>query len=599
MKGRTLIWLLLMAVALVGCHNSTPSEEMCPEASLHLELTSIDTLMQCCPDSALAMLLDTSFDEPYHQLLLSEALYKNDYQQANRQELLVSMAYYDSVLARTQAPSAAFLDARCHYMNGVGYYEMDSVVSACAEYLKALEIMENHFKEKDLVGHKAKFMALIHTRLCKLFSDQYLHEQSVFFGKRALCFYNKYDAEAAHVAWVLNNIGLHYQVMEELDSARYYFELVMARIPDTNNIAYRDASTAHASLSYALGANTQLVLEQLHTLLIQSENSTEYLSRCLSIGGVFYMEQQFDSAWKYLNTVFNESPMVGSKKQAAEWLVDICKARGQDDDLLTYAGYLAPFANLEEYKSELKSQLTETYKTSCQNRLEHHHQEKISHIFKQTAIIFAVLFFVLFVITLLYHRNKRKNHCLEIQIKEEKRAHEMKQKALSGRLKNSNKALRETMKIMEKRETKNESQEPKDIKPTLERYEDFKHTAICQEIFDRVEKLHSDKKKVLKTDMDVTSYKSFALSKTQLVLLSKMVDEHFPYYFASLKKLYPSLSPKDWRFCLLYLLQLDKLSICILLQESYHTCRRYTLKLEEAFHCEHDLSAFLVEHILH
>ena len=123
MKGRTLIWLLLMAVALVGCHNSTPSEEMCPEASLHLELTSIDTLMQCCPDSALAMLLDTSFDEPYHQLLLSEALYKNDYQQANRQELLVSMAYYDSVLARTQAPSAAFLDARCHYMNGVGYYE--------------------------------------------------------------------------------------------------------------------------------------------------------------------------------------------------------------------------------------------------------------------------------------------------------------------------------------------------------------------------------------------------------------------------------------------------------------------------------------------
>ena len=180
------IGFLLMAVALVGCHTSTPSEEMCPEASPHSELVAIDTLMQCYPDTALAMLLDTTFDEPYYQLLLAEALYKNDCQQANRQELLVSMAYYDSVLARTPAPSTAFLDARCHYMNGVGYYEMDSVVPACSEYLKALEIMEEHFKEKDLVGHKAKFMALTNTRLCELFSDRYLHEQAIYWGKQSL-----------------------------------------------------------------------------------------------------------------------------------------------------------------------------------------------------------------------------------------------------------------------------------------------------------------------------------------------------------------------------------------------------------------------------
>ena len=118
MRGRTLIWLWLVAVALVGCHNPPPPEKTCQEASLRSELASIDTLMQCCPDSALTILLDTSFDEPYYQLLLSEALYKNDYQQANRTELLAAMAYNDSLSGRdgvhTVSTNDAFLAARCH-----------------------------------------------------------------------------------------------------------------------------------------------------------------------------------------------------------------------------------------------------------------------------------------------------------------------------------------------------------------------------------------------------------------------------------------------------------------------------------------------------
>ena len=168
--------------------------------------------MQSRPDSALTLLLDSIMNDPYYQLLLSEALYKNDYQQANRTELLATMAYFDSLSGRDGVHSVstndAFLAARCHYMNGVGYYETDSVVPACAEYLKALEIMENHFKEKDFVGHKAKFMALTHTHLCGLFSDLYLHEQAIYFGKLSLAYYQKYKAESWYIAWVLDNNGI-------------------------------------------------------------------------------------------------------------------------------------------------------------------------------------------------------------------------------------------------------------------------------------------------------------------------------------------------------------------------------------------------------
>jgi hypothetical protein len=65
---------------------------------------AIDTLIQSRPDSALKALYsckDTSYvsasDRHYYQLLLSEALYKNDSAQQNRPELLNAMAYFDSI----------------------------------------------------------------------------------------------------------------------------------------------------------------------------------------------------------------------------------------------------------------------------------------------------------------------------------------------------------------------------------------------------------------------------------------------------------------------------------------------------------------------
>ena len=164
------------------------------------ELSVIDSLMWQRPDSALAMLLpcfdtcradvsrsvSTTHDRHYAHLLLAELLYKNDSAQTNRAELQQAVAYYDSLLrvadtrgvslhrpVRRDASNAsdadtqtiAFLDARAHYINGVGYYERDSIVEACREYLKALEIMEEHFDEKELVGKKARFMVMMYTHL--------------------------------------------------------------------------------------------------------------------------------------------------------------------------------------------------------------------------------------------------------------------------------------------------------------------------------------------------------------------------------------------------------------------------------------------------
>ena len=103
--------------------------------------------------------------------LASELLYKTDCEQTNREDLLLAVDYFDSL--RACSDDLAFLDARAHYIKGVGSYERDSVVDACREYLQALEVMEDWFDEKELTGHKARFMALTYNRLGEMFSGQF------------------------------------------------------------------------------------------------------------------------------------------------------------------------------------------------------------------------------------------------------------------------------------------------------------------------------------------------------------------------------------------------------------------------------------------
>ncbi len=142
------------------------------------ELSSIDSLMWRQPDSALALLLPyydtccrdvsgnvsripnelgdvsgnvsripnmlgdvsgnvstaTEHDNHYVHLLLSELLYKNDYKQTNRRDLQKVVNYFDSLVCGahpskggggikkdlSHSTNLVFLDARAHYINGVG-----------------------------------------------------------------------------------------------------------------------------------------------------------------------------------------------------------------------------------------------------------------------------------------------------------------------------------------------------------------------------------------------------------------------------------------------------------------------------------------------
>jgi len=470
MKRWFIIGLFVM-LALAACvkdpepvvaEHSRSIEGPTRKGAFSSELSAIDSLMWQRPDSALACLLpyfDTccaaEHDRHYAHLLLSELLYKNDYAQTNRAELQDAVVYFDSLSgivdtrgvslqgigrrdasnasAQNMTPTNVFLAARAHYIYGVGYYEQDSAVPACREYLKALEIMEERFAEKELVGKKAQFMAITYTHSTGLFSDQYLHEQAIFFGKEALRYYQKYDATSWHKAWMLDDIGSNYDMMKCFDSAESYYKTASMVVGDKNSLMYRDIAAHSAYLKYETGDQTNAMIE-LHRLLSMAESERELLARSLCIGEIFYHEKQFDSAEVYLNKVFHGSTLIDSKKQAAEWLERICEVKNLSEEAVEYARFLVPFATENENQSLLKSQLTELYSVYNQFEIEKQHKS-IKNQTNRITYVFIGLLSVLLGVFVSYQIIKRKKQSLEAQMKEEQYAHMKQQAALSDRLK--------------------------------------------------------------------------------------------------------------------------------------------------------------------
>jgi tetratricopeptide (TPR) repeat protein len=598
MKARLFI-IALFGLALAACHKAVETRHgtsLQPIASP--ELSAIDSLMWQRPDSALAMLLpyfDTSisYDHYYAHLLLAELLYKNDSAQTNRAELQQAVAYFDSL---ADTPDAAFLAARAHYINGVGYYEMDSAVQACKEYLKALEIMEERFEEKELIGKKAKFMALTYTHLTGLFSDFYLHEQAIYFGKQALEYYQKHDATPWHIAWILNEIGSHYEMMDNYDSADFYYHKSLSVVSDTNSLIYRDIATRLAYLSYKKGGTSQPSLYKLHGLLSQAESEKEFLSRCLLIGEIFYLEQQYDSAWPYFAKVYERTESVDSKKLAAKRLLEICTTKENDSSILEYTAYAAQFATASEDRGVQNSELTELYRQYGQNKAERIHVQRIRKITIWIIWIVGTLVVLIILILVFYNivrnRNKKllaQKQAMEKQLKSESYSHKMKQEAIGGRLKKSNEELR-----LQKEETENLRKilETNQKQAKWNHLDDFINEDICKEI------TASLGGKQIKREAKSNAYPELHLNNTQLLRLSVAVEKHFPGFGKMLTDLCPKINRDEMSQCLLYLLDFEDVQIAALLSCDYSTVKKRSLKLKKAFGTEKELHLFIREFVL-
>jgi tetratricopeptide (TPR) repeat protein len=567
-------WVLL---ALAACSPVETRHGTSLPTDTSPELAAVDSLIWQRPDSALTQLLscrdamiaspntpngDSSethsmrlYNGHYYQLLLAELLYKNDSAQANRTALQQAVAYFDSL---ADTPDAAFLAARAHYINGVGYYEQDSLVDACKEYIKALEMMEERFGEKELVGKKANFMALIYTRLTVLFSDLYLNKQAIYFGKLSLPYYERNKTSPWHLPWMLSKIGVHYNLMDELDSAAYYYQQANAFLPDTVNQTYRDLAARQALLSYQMEHLPNKTIMVLHRIADIAVSDDERLSRYLSIADIYYNEQQFDSAKAYFEQVYCNAQNHDYKMLAADRLREISMIDGDSLKANKYALARSQFTIEKDEEGNLNSELTTLCQQYRHGRQEIQHRQKTQKIARRWSFVMGAAILVVVVTVFILMMLKRR-------MRSEQYLHKMEQAALSGKLKKSNEALRETTKQLEKAIAEKEISGPALAKD----YASFREAPICRQILETV------KGNYFKSKMDCSAYKEYALGKEQLQSLRDSADEHMAQFTTRLRKQFPSLNEEDVNYCCLYLLGLNEAEISVLMQRAYPTvCER-------------------------
>ena len=109
MKWWFSIGIVLLAV-MVGSkpHTTSPLPSPGGEGVASLVLENIDSLMWRQPDSALTVMLEFAgsaeadsldeFNGHYCQVLVAELLFKNDYKQSNRTEVLKAVGFFDSIV---------------------------------------------------------------------------------------------------------------------------------------------------------------------------------------------------------------------------------------------------------------------------------------------------------------------------------------------------------------------------------------------------------------------------------------------------------------------------------------------------------------------
>ena len=612
MKKRLNVISLLFLLLFFSYCGKEDKQQIEPQgSSVHAALAEIDSLMWRQPDSAFALLLQfvgspeadglDTYNGHYCQLLISELLYKNDYEQTNRQNLQNAVTYFDSIMQvpepavpeaprRVEGPSFkrnVFLTARAHYINGVGYYERDSLVEACAEYLKALETMEEHHEEQELVGKKAQFMTYIYNRLGDMFKEQLLAEPAIACYKQALFYCRREPTSKYGIPVLLYNLGIQYDIVDQTDSAALYYDEALANMPDFDNLHYRDLMANKTIFAfYNLDYSSDSVIKILKQLVTLSADEEERTTRLLTLGQILFEDKQFDSSRVYLETLFEQEEDITSQLMAAECLSSIYQMEGDSVKAHKYASFLAGFTMSEIEKKKEVSRINEMFKNHLAQK-----QEKQAEVNREKAIkkvikiiIPIVVVIVVVIVAMAKTRSKKllrqQQEEAERKLGEAEQQHRMEQAAISGRLKRSN---------QEVRELKDQIKKMDDLAAKTEMAASFNEEPICRLIMERV---HEGQ---FKSKIDCELYKTYALDKQQMLDLRMAADRHFSQFTLRLRKAYPKLTSIDIDYCCLYLLNLTYADVSALMQRAYNTVVERDGKIQKIIGSEKPLPVLLMD----
>ena len=619
----------------------------------HPALMEIDSLMWKQPDSAFARLREFAasskadsldvFNGYYCQLLISELLYKNYYEQSNREELLKAVDYFDSLMMDNRHGAGklrveeqernVFLDARAHYINGVGFCERGDVVLACAEYLRAVEEMEDSFKGEKLIAHKAQFLALAYNRLGDLFSDQFMMLPAIDCYENALAFCNIEPTSQYGVSNTLFRMGKQYDKMNDIINAKTCYEQAIEGMMNKDIVLYRDMVASKAMCDYQLGMGMERVMDDLRMIVAHADNEEERLNRFLTIGAIWAEEGVYDSALFYFVPVFRNASDIVSQTRAAESLRKIYDDLGDKEKTEECLWFLSNHKKTEGEMKALVSRLEDMFKDYVSQKQRKEAEEERERSINKTikTIVPVAVVVVLTIIILAKLKSKKllkeqqevadrrfgeteqeyKNELRRLQAEAEQRLAEAERK--------HRQKVEEMVKRHEEELKLQKDQSEQEIAQTRERHEEeleAERNAYQKEREELERSLQQSKENVsvlqeelgrkrtdvaehyaaflkepvcvkinsLVRDLHITTRKPYShyhisLDNETIAQLSEAVTAHYGELKPALQCHYPGIGHEDLLLCYLYLLGLSNKQIAVLRQRDYSTVRKQSKEL--------------------
>ena len=516
--------------------------------------------------------------------------------------------------------SVDFICAKAHYYHAVGLTEKDDIVGACEHYLIALEIMEDddlikrhkdaktqrrkvlkkqRNDEKTLCDsatlrlcdsnkedyEKIRFIALIYTRLGRLFYNENYCDIAMFKYKNALKCYNIIK-DTISESYTYKSIGNVYQLLGKADSALYNYNNSLRTCYNLRNRL--DIEKSIAQILFDKGEKDSAYCLVKNNLTIIDNENVKY-SYYTTLGKMYYEDKIYDSAIYYYETSMR-SNNINIKLSSAISLSSIYDSINDKGEKTAYDNILSKLFVGESKDIINKTKLQSIYESYKERKLEKEKNKNRRKIFLIVISLPCIVIIMFTIIIVIRGRYKKKHLELsrilnekesnindkddiinqitkEIKLKEEELQKLLfKNSITDGKLKSKNAEIKNKDELIKKYELEIISLNNK-LERTmsgLSNVNEYYHSLVCSKILKQIEELS-------KKNMDTSCLEP--LKQEELFLLLKHANRYLNNLFIDLSSRFTKLKKEDLYYLCLIIINLNDKQISSLFGVTYNSIK--------------------------
>lgn len=580
-------FLFLLCLMMQSCEHFYLYSEKASQFH-YVSLKSIGDTMTCCPDVALDMLInvsntvdDSKLSKPdyyEYQILIAEALYKNDFIQTNDSAVFEAVNYYDSLAELyPNNVDVLFQKSRTHYYYAVGKIEKEEIKSACADYIIALKTIDE-IKENNRNYNVDYFNGLIYNRLANIYyyNDAFNVARQLYLKANASFTKTNSPMPIAInylcIAKMLSTMDLYNEEENYLNVADSLISNVL-KIED--NQLKRKILMERALLASYRDNDNKKALELARQYMSKADGEEERVLGHTQLGEIFYKDRQYDSALYYFEKDFprNHYTML----HCGNRIVEICKIVGDNEKAAYYAPFIAKETNQELELAPLKAELVAMYEQYEADK----HKEEIRDLWLKIIMALTLVVIVIAIVFSIVSIIRQRRHIDEINRKD------LYIRTLHGKIKKTNEenkiAKGNIKSFEEKLDLLNEAQKHEPVS-YAESMQHIKNHDLCK-------KLMAVMQMNIKTTLQ---YPELALTEDEKLQIVEIFDNEFDGAIHAIINKYPRLKKSDEIVLCLSLLGFDNKHIAAVIGSSYHNVFVRSQKCLEILGGGEDLQDILV-----